>query len=187
MRHLILPALTLLTSACTSLSQSECRTGDWYGIGLRDGQAGYDSQIANHAKACSKQGIKPDLAQYNRGRSEGLRSYCTAASGYQVGLRGGTAGNVCPAESQAAFMGAYQRGYQRYTIQRDLDQTEARIAQYSDQRGKLQDKVYGAANDKDRRRWQRELDNLNQQHRDDRRKRDILRAQLIAAPLLYPQ
>jgi hypothetical protein len=187
MRILLPLDLTLLTSACASLSESECRTGDWYNIGLRDGQAGYDSRAAEHGDACRKQRVKPDLEQYNRGRTEGLRSYCTASNGYQVGLRGTPAGNVCPAASQAAFQNAYQRGYLRYTLQRELDQTEYRINQYNSQRDKLQDKINTAGNDKDRRRWQRELDNLHQQYRDDRRKRDILRAQVIAAPLLYPQ
>lgn len=187
MRCVIPLTLVSLLSACATLSESECRTGDWYNIGVRDGQNGYESRAADHADACRKQKVKPDLTQYNRGRNEGLRSYCTAANGYQVGLRGTPAGNVCPSESQAAFQSAYQRGYQRFKIQRDLDQTEYRISQYAYQKDKIQDKIQGAGNDKDRRRYQRELDNLNQQYKDDRRMRDVLRAQVMIAPLVYPQ
>ncbi|WP_051259052.1 DUF2799 domain-containing protein [Chitinibacter tainanensis] len=187
MRCLIPVALLLLTTGCASLSDSECRTGDWYSIGLRDGQNGYSSQVAEHAKACRKQRVAPDLEQYNRGREEGLRSYCTASNGYQVGLRGAQAGNVCPAGTQAAFQNAYQRGYQRYKVQQELQQVEWRIDNYNKQRGQLEEKLRAAQTDKDRRKYERELDNLRQQNRDDRRLRDILRAQVIALPLLYSQ
>ncbi len=78
-------------------------------------------------------------------------------------------------------------GQVSFTVQRDLEQTEWRISQYASQRDKLQDKIKGAGNDKDRRRYQRELENLNQQNKDDRRLRDVLRVQAITAPLLYPQ
>ncbi|QZA77592.1 DUF2799 domain-containing protein [Deefgea tanakiae] len=187
MRILIALSLVLLMSACSTLSESECRTGDWYSIGLRDGQNGYESRAADHAESCRKQKVKPDLNLYNSGRSEGLRSYCTASNGYQVGLRGTPVANVCPAATQAAFQSAYQRGFERYTVQCNLEQTELRISQYAIQRDKLQEKIKAAGNDKDRRRLQRELENLNQQNKDDRRMRDVLRVQAIAAPLLYPQ
>ncbi|WP_052190977.1 DUF2799 domain-containing protein [Chitinibacter sp. ZOR0017] len=187
MRRLFSVALLILTTGCASLSESECRSGDWYGIGLRDGQNGYSSQIAEHTEACRKQQVTPDLALYHRGREEGLRSYCTASNGYQVGLRGAQVENVCPAATQAAFQSAYQRGYQRYKVQQELQQVEWRIDNYNKQRGQLEEKLGAAQTDKDRRKYERELDNLRQQNRDDRRLRDILRAQLIALPLLYPQ
>ncbi len=35
-----LGALLLLLTGCSSLSESECRIGDWYGLGYQDGQTG---------------------------------------------------------------------------------------------------------------------------------------------------
>ncbi|MBE9609370.1 DUF2799 domain-containing protein [Chitinilyticum piscinae] len=182
MKRLASLSLLALLSGCASLSESECRTGDWYGIGLRDGQAGRDSQIAQHAEACAELGIKPRLDLYNRGRTEGLRSYCTPENGYRVGLAGSASGNICPAENQAAFLAAYQRGYERYRLQRDLDDLDRRIEQRATERGKLEEKIATAKDEKDRRRWLRDLDDLNRQQSYDRRKRDDLRWQLRQEP-----
>ncbi|HNR23202.1 MAG TPA: DUF2799 domain-containing protein [Steroidobacteraceae bacterium] len=68
------------------MSGNECRTVDWRTIGYEDGVAGHSGdRVAQHRRACAKHGVTPDLAQYQDGRSEGLREYCQPSNGFRVG------------------------------------------------------------------------------------------------------
>ena len=60
-------------SGCASISQEECLLGDWYQIGLSDGQYGRSNRAADYSKDCSEYQVKMDLKSYNKGRSEGLK------------------------------------------------------------------------------------------------------------------
>ena len=117
MDRTILAALVLagavagLLVGCASLSEDECRQGDWASIGQSDGYAGYTmSRLQSHADACRKAGITPDAAAYTRGRQVGLRGYCTASRGFTEGRLGNSYAGVCPPDLARAFMVAYNDG-----------------------------------------------------------------------------
>jgi hypothetical protein len=75
--------------ACSTMSESECRTVDWRTIGYEDGVGGYSGdRISVHRKACAKYGVSTDLAAYQAGRDDGLREYCQPANGFRVGSHG---------------------------------------------------------------------------------------------------
>ena len=136
--HLVLAALML--SGCVTLSESECRQGNWSDIGLEDGREGHSgTRFSEHVKACAKYGITPDRAAYFRARAEGLREYCTPQHGFDVGEAGQPYENVCPREkpvglldilglTELEFEDAYALGKDINSARAALDSVESEIA-----------------------------------------------------------
>lgn len=79
----------------TTLKQEDCTHADWQQVGRTDGERGVGSQgILRHAKTC--QGLAtPDKVLWERGRQEGLKSYCTPNNAYNIGRMGYTLNAVC--------------------------------------------------------------------------------------------
>lgn len=101
----------LAVSSCATMSQEECLRGDWRAVGYGDGVDGRAmSRIDDHAKACAKTGVTPDLALYTEGREEGLKRYCTEMNGFRVGREGHSYAHVCPYPVEAEFLGGYADG-----------------------------------------------------------------------------
>lgn len=136
MRFLAATLLLVLLAGCATLSENECRSGNWYEIGREDGAEGRKSDfILQHAKACNEFGIQPSGPEWRRGREEGLKLYCTPRSAYRVGQRGRHLSPVCPAAKMAELERANAEGlmYHRIEqeiaeIQRDISQINAEIA-----------------------------------------------------------
>jgi hypothetical protein len=98
-------------NGCATLSEEQCLVGDWYGIGVSDGQSGYSFQrLGEHNEACSSHGVIPDAALYEQGRQQGLRSYCTPQIGFREGRQGDNYAGVCPAHLEADFLAGYSDG-----------------------------------------------------------------------------
>jgi hypothetical protein len=112
--RLALSLLILLTlSGCSTLSKKECLQGDWYGIGLNDGINGYGQErMDEHRESCAEHGQSVDHAAYQRGRSEGLKQFCTQANGYQQGSNGREYNDVCPTALKMEFLEGYHSGLQ---------------------------------------------------------------------------
>ncbi|WP_181706336.1 DUF2799 domain-containing protein [Chthonobacter rhizosphaerae] len=138
----LLAACAMLLAACGTLSKSECQTGDWYTIGLVDGQAGADgSRLQEHAKSCARYSLPVDPVRYEEGRAEGLRSYCTPPSGFANGMSGAVYRNVCTGRAGSDFLAAYGLGtdvYRARSIARDAA-AEARAVR--GERDRLDDRV----------------------------------------------
>lgn len=134
-RHLLVVLVTLALAAmggCASLSESECRGGDWQSIGYRDGVEGETgAKLAEHQDACTKYGITPDLAAYSAGRDAGLKVFCTPRNAFRFGARGSLYEGQCPSDLELAFRGAYEEGHQLHGYElaaseakRDVDRIE---------------------------------------------------------------
>lgn len=178
MKKVLLIALTLFLSGCAALTESECRVGDWYGLGLRDGQQGRTSQIAAYYEACRDLGVKPLLADYNRGRNQGLLAYCTPENGYRVGLAGDSDNAVCPAALQPAFQRAHERGRQRYLIVSEISSLEYEQDRLDRERWKLEERIARSDDEEERRHLLGRLRSIQDEQRRDRRRLDALRYQL---------
>lgn len=113
--------LALAASGCATMDKGECLAVDWRTVGYEDGVAGRSGdRIGRHRKACAKHGVTPDLAEYQRGREEGLREYCRPVNGFRLGAQGGSYGGLCPADLDGAFVSAYEAGRQLYTLESRL-------------------------------------------------------------------
>lgn len=131
-------ALTVLIvlGSCATLSESECKTGEWTVVGFEDGAQGRQPEfIAQHREACAEYGIAPDLDEYLAGRERGLVQYCTPQRAYDLGRQARPVANVCPAAlSQQLDTANYQgREYRRLSdeirqLEREIDEYEAELA-----------------------------------------------------------
>jgi len=104
--------MVTLSYGCASLSKEECLTGNWNGIGYKDGANGESaSRLSEHQKACSEHKVNIDSNAYRAGRDRGLEQvYCKPRNAYQLGLSGKGYGNVCPSRLNVKFLAAYRYG-----------------------------------------------------------------------------
>lgn len=124
-------ALPLLLASCASLSEDACRSGDWAGIGVRDGMAGRGpSYVREHVDACGEYGIMPDLTLWEAGRQEGLKTYCTPRSAWEEGARGRILKDVCA--NAEALRDDNRRGLRYYRIGKEISRLERDIHQIND-------------------------------------------------------
>ncbi len=79
MKRSIFLATLVLATGCSSfndfLYKDKCKSGDWQGIGQRDGESGR-TDSGGWAKNCSAYGVSPNTAQYAQGNSVGLEKFC---------------------------------------------------------------------------------------------------------------
>ena len=125
----ILSFLFLLNiSSCATLNESECKTANWEIIGLEDGSQGkHSSYIGEHRQACAEYNIAPDLNDYLKGHTAGLRQFCTEQNGYQQGVQGRKNNNLCPADLAGGFQRGYQKGYGVYRIESEINELRHNI------------------------------------------------------------
>ena len=117
-------------AACASLSEDQCRAGDWRGIGFADGAQGRSpDHIARHQKACAGIGVTPDLQAWLAGRQEGLQRYCTPATAYRVGRNGQSIAPYCSAAQLASMRPAHDQGRAYYQIGQDISAERDALAE----------------------------------------------------------
>ncbi len=110
LRAVVLLAV-LGSSGCASLSRNECSSGDWLGIGMRDGANGHaEDRFVDHAAACVAHGINADREQWLLGREQGLERYCTARHAYNVGASRSNYAGVCAGRAEQDFLHGYRLG-----------------------------------------------------------------------------
>ena len=129
MKYVFAFASFIVLAACATLSEDQCRAGNWYDIGLSDGSNGRQSKfLSQHAEACAKHGIVPDASEWNRGRLEGLPLYCTRSRAYSEGTQGRRLSPVCPATLVSSLQHANQNGFRFREIERDIREVEREIS-----------------------------------------------------------
>jgi hypothetical protein len=154
-------------SGCASLSQKQCRSGDWEGIGFRDGTNGYtEFRVTDHQDACGKYNIVVDIKKYEFGRQRGLELYCTIAGGLRAGRNGDSYAGVCAPDTEGAFLRAFQLGL-------EINRVESRLNTLRSERSS----IYYRLHELDEARRAPEKDGRNDDshrddHRDDNRRRD---------------
>ncbi len=126
--HTVVGAALLALAACATLSEDDCREGNWTDIGVRDGANGRSPEFLDqHREACAKFGIAVNPSEWEAGRQQGLKSYCTRSNVYREGAKGRRLRPVCPAEAQDALELANDRGLTWYRIGQDIADLERDI------------------------------------------------------------
>jgi hypothetical protein len=119
-REMVVCPLFLVLAGCASLSEKQCRSGDWAGIGRADGEKGLAAdELERHQKACVEHGVKPDAQDYRAGYAQGLQTYCMPGHGYVAARRGEGYREVCPAPA-TKFLEAFRRGREVSLAIRDV-------------------------------------------------------------------
>jgi hypothetical protein len=143
---------------CASLSEKDCRGGDWYAIGLRDGAAGRtEDYIGEHSTACQRFGVAPDHERWLEGRERGLEQFCTVRNGYRIGEVGGRYDDVCFAAAELEFRRGYELGLRMNQVRSRLERIENEIRVIELQLARKAEEITEA--ERERLRWRlRELE-----------------------------
>ncbi|MEM1163847.1 MAG: DUF2799 domain-containing protein, partial [Pseudomonadota bacterium] len=101
--------------ACATMTPAEqratCQSTDWERYGMNDGTLGVPTAARIDVfEDCAAVGAPVQLAAYQTGRTEGLKTYCTAPSGFQVGYDGRRYRDVCPPALEPDFLQGFRRG-----------------------------------------------------------------------------
>jgi len=120
--------VAILLSGCATMSKEECRQVDWYLKGVDDATKGFPlERVIEHAKACARVDIVPDMKDYREGHAKGARLYCVPEKGYSEGRSGAAYNGICPVELEPKFLRAYRDGQELYNIQRNIDRLVSQI------------------------------------------------------------
>ena len=106
-----------------SLTPQQCQSSNWQEVGYADGIRGRSGAYFGHyADSCTKVGgPMPNRIQWEQGRQQGLKNYCTELNAYKLGREGYDWQPVCPLEGIEKLEEAYSQGRYYYIRQRDLD------------------------------------------------------------------
>ncbi len=128
LRLLVVITIMLFVSGCASLSESQCQSGDWHGVGQSDGSQGAAlSKLAQHQDACGEYAIQIDANAWRQGREQGLRTYCRPLHGYQLGRYSKGYNNVCPDSLVREFNQAYNYGHKINHLEHELVEMHKRL------------------------------------------------------------
>ena len=144
---LALGAVVLIGMGCAakpSVSENQCRAGDWQTIGYRDGANGVDaSRLLKHQEACGEFGIVPERNLYLSGWEEGLLAYCTADNGFQQGLHGRGFNSLCRDELREPYASAHADGRQLYIARRDVNQLRQTVRDQHNRIEQIKQEIIG--------------------------------------------
>lgn len=190
-----LVAITLvLVPGCSSLSKVDCLYGDWYEIGLEDGQSGIESErFNNYVDTCARYGVRPDFTEYSKGRTKGLESFCTRTKGYSEGRKGRSYQYVCSGTAETLFLEAHSIGFdvhiaeqQIHTVDQAVAQRNTQIERLENQIDTIEDKLVDEDTDaQDRKALVKELDRVHRDISDAQTQIILLREQKIDAIIDY--
>lgn len=111
-----------------SVSENQCRAGDWETLGYRDGSQGQaTSRLLAHQEACGEHGIVPDRASYMAGWNDGNVTYCVPETAYSLGERGKALNAVCQGASRGLFIAAYEDGRALYVARDRVQRIDREI------------------------------------------------------------
>jgi len=124
----ILACLALL-SGCSTLSEQECRSADWYQLGVKDGQQGEPANLLDdHRESCKSYGIRPNESRYLAGRETGLEQYCQPGNAFRLGLNGEGYKGTCPLGADAAFRRNNTAALEVYNSRKKIEEIDHRLA-----------------------------------------------------------
>ena len=198
---LVISALIVL-SGCTlmpsqkKMSEAECLSADWYVIGERDGGNGLQSTRFNkYVKDCTGYGVNPDLEEYSKGRTEGLKSYCTRVKGYSEGRNGRKYRFVCSDTAEEEFLKGHSLGFSVHSseelvenIDRDIANVNSKIELSKKEVAKLRVKMFDLDSTEplgDAISLRKDLDRLNDRIRDEKAEIEVLEQRKIGAVIDY--
>lgn len=161
----ILACFALLTG-CSTLSENECRSADWYRLGAKDGQQGeLTSLLDEHKESCARYGIRPDENQYLAGREAGLKRYCQLGNAFHLGMNGEEYKGVCPLYIDEDFRRYNASALEVHNSRKKIEDIDHKLSAKEHELGKK-----GTA-EKEQLRLREEIKKLDH-------KRDLLRSDL---------
>ncbi len=148
MTRILIITAALVLGGCAgnpSVSENQCRAGDWQTIGFRDGANGFSStRLLAHQEACGEFAIVPERTAYLKGWQDGLTSFCTADNGFNLGNRGASFNTVCARDMAEPFATAYHDGRQLYLARSEVNRLNRLINNKEARLDQLKQEIVGA-------------------------------------------
>lgn len=136
----ILVALGL--SGCATLSKEECLVVDWREVGFSDASRGHtQARVAEHRSACAEAKVTVNLDQYNSGFAQGLKNYCTANTGFNLGAKGAGYPSQCIENTFPKVRFGYQEGQAVHSVQRERNEVERELKDNREQSKVLAEQI----------------------------------------------
>ncbi len=118
-----------LLSGCATLNERECRSADWYLLGIKDGQQGEPANLlGEHQESCARYGIHPDGNRYLAGREAGLTQYCQPGNAFRTGMNGEEYKGVCPLNADAAFRRNNAAALEVYNSKKKIEEVDRQLS-----------------------------------------------------------
>lgn len=122
-------ACLALLCGCSTLSEQECRSADWYQLGAKDGQQGEPANLLDeHKESCKSYGVRPDESRYLEGREAGLKEYCQFGNAFRIGTNGEEYKGTCPLEVDAAFRRNNAAALEVYNSKKKIEEVDRKLA-----------------------------------------------------------
>ena len=80
-----------------------------------------------HADSCADYNVLPNRGDYFRGRTDGLKNFCTYDNGFSQGRYGKSYNYVCPPDLEASFLAGFHGGRKVYNYNRKVVALEKRL------------------------------------------------------------
>lgn len=126
---IVLTGLSIL-SGCATLNEQECRSADWYRLGINDGQQGEPASLLDdHKKACTRHGVQPDEKRYLTGHEIGLTQYCQPRNAFRLGMNGQKYKGVCPLDVDARFRRNNEAALEVQRSQKRIEDIDQQLSQ----------------------------------------------------------
>ncbi len=136
---LFLSLLLLFFVSCGSVSESDCRESNLYEMGLEHGREGVELDVfGDFAKACASNGVILETAEYKKGRSKGLETYCTKANGYKIYKNDIDYHDVCPKETEEAFLKGYELAKKEEKLAEEKEEMAEKLKDLEEAKKKLE-------------------------------------------------
>ncbi len=102
----------LAAPGCASMSEQDCRAGDWEAVGRADGERGArGNAIERHQKACARHEVAVSEDAWRAGYAKGLEAFCSPKGGYAAARNGQLHHDVCFGfEQEPKFLEAFGHG-----------------------------------------------------------------------------
>ncbi len=131
----------MILQACASgppkATAEQCTGTDWKAVGQQHGAAGEPMTTLNTAiKACQVHGIAPDMAAYNAGRAEGLKTYCAPLALIDHTLNGKGDPFACDPMTDAQKK-SFEQGRKTRTAVARYQQVQQQVQQLQQQRQQI--------------------------------------------------
>lgn len=164
----------LAASGCASMSEQECRAGDWEAIGRADGERGArGDEVERRQKSCARHEVAVSEDAWRAGYAKGLEVFCSPKGGYAAARSGQLHHDVCFGfEQEPKFLEAFGHGKEVHAllgeirkikgVKRDFDMA-ALSGDYSDyEMDDMRRRAAMLESELQRREWQ--LDKLDKEY-----------------------
>ncbi len=143
LRQFFIALLASSLVACSSISKDECLQGDWYSLGVNDGQAGeLPNKFSQYKKDCAEHGVNPDFRTYQQGHQQGLVFFCDFNHGEAWGRAGKDYNTACTGKLETDFRRGFQQGQRWYKAKVVVDELAMAINDLQNRNLTLREDIY---------------------------------------------